>query len=65
MVNRLFYKLEVRGTVVRIWSGVRDFVLRSPDRPMGPPNLLSCSERGVDHSLLSKAEVKNEYVFLE
>jgi len=26
MVNRLFYKLKFRGTVVRFWSGVRDFV---------------------------------------
>jgi len=65
MVNRLFHKLKVRGNVVRFWSGVRDFVLRSPDRPMGPPGLLSSRERGVDHSLLSKAEVKNEYVFLK
>jgi hypothetical protein len=65
MVNRLFYKLKVRGTVVRFWSGVRDFILRIPDRPMAPPSLLSSRERGVDHSLLSKAEVTNECVFLE
>jgi len=65
MVKRLFNKLKVRGTVVRFWSGARDFVLRSPDRPMGPPSLLSSRERAVDHSLLSKDEVKCEYVFLE
>jgi len=50
MVNRLFYKMKVRETVVRFWSGVRDFVFRSPDRPMGPYSLPSRRERGVDHS---------------
>lgn len=65
MVNRLFYKLKVRRTIVRFWSGVRDFVFRIPDRPMGPPSLLSSRERVVDYSLLSKAGVKNECIFFE
>jgi len=52
-----------RGSILVRCKGL--CVLRSPDRPMDPPSLQSSREREVDHSLLPKAVVKNEYVFLE